>query len=238
MIMRNYLAIDGVNLAKFGVWLDGHETLGEPEPDVDTISVPGRSGDLTIDNGRYKNLNITYKCGFKSDFLLNLMALRGFILSNRGYRRLEDTFYRDHYRVGRYIGGMDVTGSQMMKQGYCSITFDCQPQKWLKSGENTLTYESGSTIFNPTEFNSKPLLVVTGFGQVVIGDYRIVIAENANNRTWIDCDTMEAWFGTSNLNDKITLPDGVFPEIVPGSVPITFSSNITSVQVTPRWWTL
>lgn len=238
MIMRNYLAVDGTNLAKYGVWIDGHESLNAPEPDVDLISVPGRSGQLTIDNGRYHNVTVTYKCGFRENFLQNLSALKGFLLANRGYRRLEDTYYNTHYRMGRYIGGLEPTGSQMMKQGYCEISFDCQPQRWLKSGEVALAYESGSTIFNPTDFNAKPLLVVTGYGQVVIGSYRIVIAENANNRTWIDCDLQEAWFGTSNLNDKITLPDGVFPVIVPGSVPITFSSNITRVEVTPRWWTL
>lgn len=238
MILRNHLAIDGTSLAKFGVWIDGHNTLNSPEPDVETVAVPGRSGMLTIDKGRYSNVTVTYQCGIKKDFLKNLTSVRDFLLSNRGYRRLEDTIYREYYRMGRYIGGMEPTASQMYKQGVFDLAFDCQPQKWLKAGEQSITYTSGSTIYNPTSFPAKPLLVVTGYGQVVIGSYRIVIAQHTNNRVWIDCDLQDAWLGTSNLNSVITLPDEVFPQIDPGTVAITFPSTIQSVQVTPRWWVL
>lgn len=238
MIMRNHIAVDGVSLAKYGAWVDGHKILNEPEPDVEVISVPGRNGDLTIDNGRYRNVTVVYQCGILKDFLQNLTAIKGLLMSNRGYRRIEDTFERAYYRMGRYVGGMEPTASQMYKQGYFELAFDCKPQRWLKTGEQSITYTTGSTIYNPTSFPAKPLLVVTGYGQVIIGTYRIVIAQHTNNRVWIDCDLQDAWFGSSNLNSVITLPDGVFPEIVPGSVPVTFSSTISAVQITPRWWTI
>lgn len=238
MINRNYLAIDGTNLSKFGVWVDGHKSLNAPEPDVETITIPGRNGSLLIDNGRYTNVSVQYDCLIKENYLLNIMALKDFLMSNRGYRRMEDTFYNTIYREGRYVGGTEFTASQMFKQGYFTLEFDCKPQKYLKTGELPLTYTTGATIYNPTMFNAKPMLAITGYGNVVIGDYTINISQHQRNLVYVDCEMQNATYGSTNMNSVLTLTSGDFPELVPGSQPVTFSGTIESVVITPRWWTL
>lgn len=224
--------------SEFGVFISGSGVYDAPERDLEYMTIPGRSGDLIIDKKRFKNIAIEYPAFIPNKFTDKWDAFKAYMMQFSTYQRIEDTYDQTHYRMGILRGGLEPDVVAVRRAASFSVEFECKPQRWLKTGEKTLTYITGGVIYNPTLYNAKPLLVVTGYGQVVIGDFRVVIAQHTNNRIWIDCDLQDAWFGTSNLNDKITLPDGVFPEIIPGSVPVTFSTTIESVQITPRWWTI
>ena len=70
--MRNYLIYNGKNTLDFGIGISGSGTFSAPKRDLDTVSVPGRSGDLTMDNGRYNNITVTYPCYMYKDFAKNI----------------------------------------------------------------------------------------------------------------------------------------------------------------------
>lgn len=53
----------------------------------------------------------------------------------------------------------------------------------------------------------------------------------------IDCDVQDAYSNTLNRNKDIYVQT-TFPELDPGTNGVNFSGGITSVEVTPRWWTL
>lgn len=236
--MNHAFQFNGKSSSEFGVFISGSGIYDAPERDVEFMSIPGRNGDLIIDNGRFKNIEITYPAFIPDKFTDKWDAFKAHMLKSPTYQRLEDTYDYTHYRMGIFLGSTAPEVVAVRRAASFEVSFNCKPQRWLKAGENTIAYTQGSTIYNPTSFPAKPLLVVTGYGQVVIGNYRVVIAQHTNNRIWIDCDLQDAWFGTSNLNKVISIPDGVFPQIDPGSIPITFSSTITRVEVTPRWWTI
>ena len=63
--MRNWFIYDGKNSKDYGVYISGMQTYNAPERDVTSLEIPGRNGELTIDNGRYKNINITYPAFFR-----------------------------------------------------------------------------------------------------------------------------------------------------------------------------
>lgn len=60
--------------------------------DVTYTSVPGRSGDLLTDNGRYKNITIPYKLSLLNttdrSFAVLAHQIKGWLLSEAGYFRL------------------------------------------------------------------------------------------------------------------------------------------------------
>lgn len=233
MILRHNLVIDGKNLADFDVWVSGHGTLNMPTPDVETVSIPGRNGDLTMDNGRYQNIPVSYQCFIRHGFLPNLTAVKDYMLLNRGYRRIEDGYHPDHYRIGRYLGGAEVVGSQMLQQGYFTLDFDCKPERWLKSGEVAQQVGTGAVLRNPTGMPARPLIKATGNGTITIGSYSIVIANNTGADIYIDCDLMDAYSGSNNRNDRITT--SAFPILGAGDNTITIT-GLTNVEITPRWW--
>jgi phage-related protein len=52
----------------------------------------------------------------------------------------------------------------------------------------------------------------------------------------IDLETMSAYNGSTNMNDKVSIEDGTV--LASGDNNISVSSGITSVTITPRWWTI
>lgn len=120
-----------------------------PEKDVETFEVPGRSGDLLIDYGSYKNVELTVEIAIDgaavdSDFITLYDALRAAIMAQNGYQRLEDSLYPNEYRVARAVKcERDQSDTQ---SGKAVFTFDAKPQRYLTSGDvSQLTPESHMT---------------------------------------------------------------------------------------------
>ena len=230
--MINYLTYDGKNLREFGVYVNGTYTFNAPERSIERVAVPGRSGTLTIDNKRFNNIQVNYASFIIQDFSENIEGLRNYLMSHAGYRRLEETYHPNEYRMARFVSGLQVEATPLMREGNFTMIFDCRPQRFLKSGEIQVEYTTNGNIYNPTLYQAKPLLRVWGNGSVGIGSATITLA-GTTNYTDIDCESMDAYYGATNRNDKIS---GAFPVIEPGQSGITLGAGITKVQITPRGW--
>lgn len=228
----NYLIIGGVQTTDFGVWISGENTYQSPARDVKEVTVPGRNGSLFIDNGRFSNVDIKYPALIKDS--RNLEAFRGFLGSLKGYKRLEDTYHPDEYRMAVFKEGVVPKMTPMNIAGNFDLSLNCKPQRWLKVGEEKITITTSGTLRNPTRFNSKPMIRLYGKGTLVIGDYSLIVANDyPKEYIDIDCDLMNAFWGTTNYNNYVS---GSFPELVPGDNTITWSG--TSLEIVPKWWTL
>lgn len=105
---------------------------------------------------------------------------------------------------------------------------------WADTGDVTLEYgQNPNVIINPTLFDARPLLVVTGTGNLTVNGVQIAISKTP---TTIDCEAMEAYNGTTSRNGDIVLTPNQFPVLKPGSNTITLGAGITKVEITPRWW--
>ena len=65
---KDFFIFGGVNSLDYGVLLDGSGTTTAPERDVMTVTIPGRSGDLLVDAGRWKNTTVSYPCTIAREF--------------------------------------------------------------------------------------------------------------------------------------------------------------------------
>ena len=66
---------DGHCCEEFGIVCSGSSTFAAPERDVTVVDIPGRNGTLTIDNGRYKNITITYPAAVPREFSARAAAI-------------------------------------------------------------------------------------------------------------------------------------------------------------------
>lgn len=236
--MRNWFTFNGKSSKDFGVYISGLNTFGAPERDVETISISGRNGDLTLDNGRYKNIDISYPAFIFDRFDNNIEGLRNFLLSQKGYQRLEDTYHPNEYRMARYKGGFSAKVIDELYAGEFDLTFDCYPQRYLKIGEQVITITTDSSIYNEYMQIAKPLIRAYGTGTFTIGDISVQIT-TADDYTDIDCELQEAYKDdlTTNCNANIVLLNGDFPSITSGDNEITLD-GITQLEIKPRWWIL
>lgn len=233
--MINSIFYDNKSLADFGLYISGHGTFNAPARNVSLIQVPGRNGTLTLDEGNYQNTEVTYVSFIPEGMQLNTEGLRNFLMNKSGYRRLEDTYHPDEYRMGRYVQGLEVEPSEKRVAATFNLVFDCKPQRFLKSGEQALTVTTGSVLYNAEEMDALPLIRVYGSGSFSIGGYSGSVT-SSTEYTDIDCDAQEAFYGTVNLNSYLTLTSG-FPKLKPGENNISFT-GFSKVEITPRWWRL
>ena len=237
MGIANTFTFGGVSSSTYGVVIEGSGDYSAPKRAVETIEIPGKNGALQIDLGRYENIEIEYNVVVTStthsSFRQTIDSLRNAIVSKLGYQRLEDTYHPDEYRMAMYAGGLDEEPSFYGKNAVFKVKFECKPQRFLTSGESVTTLTASGTISNPTSFESKPLLVVTGTGNLTVNGVQIAISASP---TTIDCEAMEAYNGSTSRNGNITLTPNRFPVLKAGSNTITLGSGITQVKITPRWW--
>lgn len=234
---KKTFTFNGICSGDHGVLINGAKRYKTAERDFENVSVPGMNGDLTFDNGRFKNVTIEYTdCGIVKDFETHFREFVNGILagSMTGYKRLEDDYNPDEFRLAKLTGEVDPEMFVSRKAGSFSLAFDCKPQRFLKSGETTTTLTGSGSITNPTHFTAAPLIRVSGTGRLTIGTRTLELSQNATY-TDIDCDLMNCYCGDTNLNRYVSVTGNAFPVLEPGANIIQLS-GISQIVITPRWW--
>jgi phage-related protein len=235
--MRQILTIGGKSLMDFHAWYDGSEWWRMPQKEIENLQIPGKNGDLTIDNHRFSNITIPFNCYIHKNFGQNFSNLINYLLSLKGYQRIESNEEPDVFRMGQIKAQIEPVMGQFNKRGQFTIEIDFMPQKWLKVGENRITVNGSETLVNPTAFDALPTLYVQGTGDITVNGNVMTLASNTGT-TVIDCDAQNVYEGTIDRNNDITLTDNKFPSLVPGTNTIEYGTGITSLIVVPNWWKL
>lgn len=232
----SYLKINGVESTHYGLYICGSGTYDAPKRVVDEISIDGRNGTLTIDRGRYENVNHIYPKSLIINYENNIERVRNWLSSLKGYIRLEDTYHPNEFYLARYIGPFEPEVWRDGSVAKFDLKFDRKPQRFLKTGEIIKQFTSTGSIVNPTLNDAKPLIRIYGNGTVGIGDKNITVSGNTEPYVDVDCEIMDCFKGTTNLNSKVSLTE--FPILKNGSNGILLGSGITKIEITPRWWVL
>ena len=208
-----------------------------PERDYTITHIPGRNGDIIQDNGCYKNVERTYEVSFDApneDFATYANAVSAWLHSTTGYARLEDSYEPNYYRMATYQES-NIFENLYNQAGTATIVFECKPQRFLKTGDNTITIQNSLTIMNPTGFEAYPLFKVTGTSGVLTVNGNSIMFSSIDDFVMLDCELQDAYKETTNKNSTVS---GTFPVLKPGSNAISWTGNISSVTMKPRWWTI
>ena len=220
------LRFDGVDSRDYGVYITGEAVYNAPERDVEMVVIPGRNGAYALDKGRFNNITVTYPAGLfqqnETDFKTALSDFRNALCSRVGYKRLEDDYHTDEFRLAVYKGGLEVTPANL-EAGEFAITFECKPQRFLTSGEAEIVVKSAITprsLHNTTLFPASPLIYFSEDNTLTIGENTIEVADsgvplgditlwNAQTLSPGTSTTVTMAFDASHLNtgDGITLED-------------------------------
>lgn len=159
---------NGKSTKDLGLVIQTPPTYNFPERDLSMVHVPGRNGDLIIDNNCYKNVERSYTIGkgFKpnTNYSANSADLLSWLTSANGqYVRLTDTYDPDVYRMAMF--NMAGSTTNIWDEALsCTISFKCKPQRYLLSGENLYTYDPNLMVENPTTYTSLPDITLHNVG--------------------------------------------------------------------------
>lgn len=232
----DYFVFAGVDSSNFGVWLSGEGTFNVPARRYTSIEVPGRNGNLTLNEDPvFEDVIHTYPAFIARTFQTNVKDLRNELARFSGKQRLTDSYHPGEYYRAEFVEALEVEVAPRAVAGRFEIRFRRDPRRFLVSGETAITLTASGSVTNPTKFKSMPLLRVYGNGTVRVGSNTITLADTGTY-TDIDCEMMEAYEGTASRNANVTFSQNDFPKLSPGANGITIGSGITKVEITPRWW--
>ena len=179
MAIANSFVFGTFSTIALGVIVDGPGDYTAPQRAVEAVTIPGRNGALYLDQGYYENIEVTYTVVVRAttqfEFASKVAQLRNAIVSQKGYKRLEDAYHPNEYRMAVYHSGLEDDPDWHSRSASFDITFDCKPQRFLMSGEASQDITSGQDLYNSTGYDAQPLLMVDGYGTVNVGNYDIDI---------------------------------------------------------------
>lgn len=235
---------NGVSAADMGLVVERRPRLYVPKKRVKSHQIPGRSGDLHTWDGSWENYTQPYECWFKSAPVADQAhKIKAWLSHAPVGARLEDTYDDDVYHFATYIGGAEIENIHD-RFGRFTVSFDCDPRAFLKSGDTALNITGSGLLNNTTDNAAYPLIEVTGSvsGVVTIGSTSLLVRFPGTETQTLRVDTYlrEAWDitdgGESSMNEWITGQD--FPLIVPGTNQVQITGGIDAIRVFPRWWKL
>lgn len=263
--MEDMILFNGRSSTDFEMIVTEYPVLSRGVRRGDAYQIAGRNGTQIREDGTFDNYTMTYKVSFPEEDgpSATTAEIAEWLLGSSGYCRLEDSFEPDYYRLARYAGPLNIT--QLLDQyGTAPLSFDCQPERFLKTGETTITaledvHSLEHEIFyldNPTGMVARPLIRVTGYGGIQFavhpeGAAPLVIrtATGTTRQTiLIDCDTYAVTYadGTDASSDMTFVDSEGYPEFptlqagttVIENIPFNGGGLIESLEIVPRWWSL
>lgn len=253
---RNQIYYNGVCSLDLGIAISKKRILTAPEPILQATQVPYGSR-VHYEFEGYNNVEIEYETimlvDHPWDFPGWMTEVKRCFLQHPGtYKPLYDTYDDMHYRMATYSGGLEPE-NEWHKVSQQTITFNCAPWRYLKSGDEEISSESSSTsvtVYNPTAYDAYPIIkVVQGaslenevdltidyedesqYTGVISGVYNTVYG------ILIDCDRRIIRNGTENTDPLLASAElAFFPVLKPGENKITIRANgAAGVQIQPKW---
>lgn len=160
------IVYNGKSSDEYKIKVATHPAHEFPERECVVQHVPGRSGDIVVDLGTYKNVTRTYsisKGSCDGDFEKIAHDIVSWLQSGKGYARLEDDYEPDCFRLGIFQSAGSVS-NVLNRAGALNLQFNCKPQRYLKIGEKPIRLPANAgglqsiVIHNPTQYESKPLI--------------------------------------------------------------------------------
>ena len=228
--MFNYFIWNGVNSLDERI-LCSNPDVTIPQRDAEKLTIPGRSGFLTVDNEAYQPIVKTLECRLTDNSRIDNIAkwLDGggkIIFSaepDKYYRAVVNRAIPIRYMLERYRA--------------FAISFDCQPFKYSVNYENdflSLT-QSNFTFYGKGTFQAEPIITVYGSGNISLNiNGKVINLTGVSGKITINSEIMDAY--RDNMNQNMNMV-GDFPLLNANNEVnnIAWAGNVSKVEIIPNW---
>ena len=254
--MLNYFTFGGIDSRDYGIFIISSNSFDSPSRKTTAYSIPGRDGDIIVDEGYYSNVDITYKVRISIDKLLAespniniayaLDGIKDCFYSIIGeYAELRDSYNPDYYRMGCFDNGFKFSGYKNNKDFIdTDITFNCKPYRYREDGKEVvaITNNTSNLIYNSEIYASLPLIQInkgtSNSARVTINGYNFDFdfSNLSITNIKIDSENQLVYNLGTNYYSKYTPPSTQnFPVLKGGTNSIQKTSATGTVFITPRW---
>ena len=231
-----YFIYNGISSEGFGIKIKkgGINNFSSPQRSYETIQVKGRNGDLLIDNGNYENFTLEIECYLdarNSNLNTISMEIKKWLMSDLGYKKLILSTDFNYYYEAICANKLDI--SEMVENfGECLIVFNCKPLKREVFGDSRITLTQSSALYNEG-LASNPYIKVVGSGDIAINiNNQKLVLKGVEDYIEVDTELYNCFKGNINQNNKMYSD---FPVLEEGKNDISWTGNVTRLEITPRW---
>ena len=126
---RMHFTFDGVSSEEFGILVEDHDFWKMPKKRLEFVQVPGRTGDLIIDDGSRENFTVTFKCHVEvesKDKGQLLLELNEWLNRPTGYKDLSIFINNNCYKTLRaiFVGEISLPNTDYFYSDF-ELEFNC-----------------------------------------------------------------------------------------------------------------
>ena len=231
--MNDWFEWNGIRCTQYGIHVLEQPPVTIPSERVTFTDVPGRSGSLTQLEGDdvYDDMVLTATCLIADPSRIPEIAawLRG--SGTVTFANRQGGFY--HARVVNQIPFEKILRGNPHRS--FAINFRCKPFWYLSDVEPITLSTSGTFITNPGCVASEPVISVYGSGEITLMVGMTITELEITDKITLDTPLMEAYSGSTSMNSCMS---GDFPSLLPGKNAVSWSGNVSRVEIQPNWRSL
>ena len=231
--MMDWFEWNGVRCTQYGIHVLEQPPVTIPSERVTFTDVPGRSGSLTQLEGDdvYDDMVLTATCLIADPSRIPEIAawLRG--SGTVTFANRQGDFYHAH--VVNQIPFEKILRGNPHRS--FAINFRCKPFWYLSDVKPITLTTSGSFITNPGCVASEPVITVYGSGEITLMVGMTITELEITDKITLDTSLMEAYSGSTSMNSCMS---GDFPSLLSGKNAVSWSGNVSRVEIQPNWRSL
>ena len=229
--MNDWFSWNGVKCTEYGLHVLEQPPITIPAERATFTNVPGRPGSLTTLEGDdvYDDLILTAQCMIPDPGSIRTIAsyLKG--SGKVAFANRPGGFYSA--RIVNQIPFEKILRGNPHRS--FAVNFRCQPFWYPENVPVETLTASPSLLINPGSVYSEPTITVYGSGEItlMVGTQIVELTDIEDSIT-LNTSLMEAYKGALSMNGCMS---GEFPVLNPGANAISWSGNVTKVEVQPNW---
>lgn len=233
--INNVLSFD------MGAFIQSRPVIDTPKRRKEGRVVAGRSGTILFDEEAYDNttMELLGYCLGDDQYTASYNRERLFTMFDSA-EYLDMVFYFDPKKIYRVDleEPLSFESRHYYGEGQAwTATLSVKPFKYFTYSRKTEMTTPGSLI-NPTLIFSKPLIRVNGSGNIMLViNGKSFELRGVDGYILLDSNTMHGYKEENgivyNENDRVYTLD--YPVLIPGENTISWTGNVSSLEIDPRW---
>lgn len=231
---------DSIVSSDMALVISNETTQTSPEASISFQNIPGRDGSLIIDNKRLNNFIYPIHTYLRpeSDLDIHEAAARisQWLKGDVRYHELFLSWDPRYIYKAVYNEQFSITDI-LPRFGKIALNFKCHPIKYLASGQQALDITSGQTLLNPEKRTAKPLVTITGTGNITLkkNGANWLILSAIDGSITVDSESKSVYKNSNEFEKMNATLSPLFPLLDEGPNVITWAETGFTVNITPRW---
>lgn len=237
---RAWFEYNGVDSRDMHIYIENDVRFPSPEADVEFVEVLGRDGEVAIDNERLRGVSFSLPVrlkGIPRNADINKVAtdISNWLKGEIGWFPLRFSGSPDYEYIAMCYEQFDVQET-LKRYGRTVISFRLKPYK-RKVNQYIEEVRNGDILYNTHFRSSKPFIHIVGTGDINFknnGEDWLKL-RSVDGYITVDTELMSVYKDNRPQYDKmIDLGKNKFPELNHGENKITWTGNVTKLEILPR----